>query len=119
MPNENKSVIKGHIGKEPTLRYGTSGTAICSFSVATNSGKDDAKVTDWHNVVTFGDLAEEVAARFHKGAAIHIEGPTRTRKWTDNDGATRYTTEVLAYYVADPVYRRKERNSADDAGAPF
>lgn len=107
MPNINKAVIAGHLGRDPELKFSPSGTAICNFSVATSSGKDDKRVTEWHRCVAFKELAEEISTNFCKGDAIHVEGSIRTRSWDDAQGVKRYQTEITVWYAAKPVYRKR------------
>jgi single-strand DNA-binding protein len=96
----NKVMLIGRLGKDPEVRYTQGGTPVASFSVATsekwkdNSGNPQEK-TEWHNIVIWSKLAE-VAKRFlSKGSLVYLEGRLTTRKWQDQSGANRYTTEVV------------------------
>ena len=100
MSSLNKVMLIARLGKDPEVRYTQNGTPVASFSVATsekwkdNSGYPQEK-TEWHNIVIWSKLAE-VAKRFlSKGSLVYLEGRLTTRKWQDQSGANRYTTEVV------------------------
>lgn len=100
----NKVILLGNLGKDPELRYTTSQTAVCSFSLATGERRKDASGnwvdhTEWHNIVTFGKTAENCANFLKKGRQAFIEGRLQTRKWQDKEGKDRYTTEIIASTV--------------------
>lgn len=100
----NKVILLGNLGKDPELRYTTSQTAVCSFSLATGERRKDASGnwtdhTEWHNIVTFGKTAENCANFLKKGRQAFIEGRIQTRKWQDKEGKDRYTTEIIANTV--------------------
>lgn len=100
----NKVILLGNLGKDPELRYTTSQTAVCSFSLATGERRKDASGnwvdhTEWHNIVTFGKTAENCANFLKKGRQAFIEGRIQTRKWQDKEGKDRYTTEIIASTV--------------------
>lgn len=119
MRGVNKVIIVGNVGQDPELRYSASGSAISSLSVATSESWKDKETgrqqekTDWHRVVFFNRLAEVVGEYVKKGSKIYIEGKLQTRKWQDQSGADRYTTEI----VASELQMLDSRNSAD-APAP-
>lgn len=100
MASVNKAILVGHLGKDPELRYTASGEALCNFTVATSeSWKDKAtgekkEQTEWHRVSFFGKLAEICGQYLKKGSQVYVEGSIRTRKWTDQNGQERYTTEI-------------------------
>lgn len=102
MASVNKVILVGNLGRDPETRYMPSGEAVCNFSLATSeTWKDKAtgerkEATEWHRVVLFGRLAEIAAQYLRKGSAVYIEGSLRTRKWTDQSGQERYTTEIRA-----------------------
>lgn len=102
MSSINKVMIIGRVGKDPEIRYATSGDAICNLTVATSeSWKEKAtgekkEQTEWHRISMFGKLAEIAGQYLKKGSQVYIEGSLRTRKWTDKDGIERYTTEIRA-----------------------
>jgi len=102
MRGVNKVIIVGVCGKDPTVRYTASGSAIAGFSLATNeewrdkqSGEKQSK-TEWHNITAFGKLGEIASEYLKKGSQVYIEGKLQTDKWEDKDGNTRYTTKVIA-----------------------
>lgn len=97
----NKTFLLGHVGKDPTIRTTNAGDSVASFSLATTErykDKSGQKVekTEWHNITAFSPLAEVIAKYVEKGSKLLIIGKLQTRKWTDKDGAERYTTEVVA-----------------------
>ncbi len=97
----NRVQLIGHIGGDPDVRYLESGTAVATFSVATNrTWKDPTGQphtdTEWSRVVAWGRLAEIAGDYLRKGRRVYIEGRLRTRHWEDHDGQTHYMTEVVA-----------------------
>jgi single-strand DNA-binding protein len=97
----NKVILLGNIGKDPEVRYMTSGDPVATVSLATTEvwkDKDGTKQerTEWHRVVFFGKLAQIVSDYVKKGMPIYVEGTLRTRKWQDQSGQDRYTTEIVA-----------------------
>lgn len=98
----NKVILIGHIGADPDLRYMPSGNAATTLSVATNESWKDKQTgerqerTEWHRVVCFNRLGEIAGEYVKKGSKIYIEGSLRTRKWQDQQGTDRYTTEIVA-----------------------
>lgn len=100
----NKVILLGNLGKDPELRYTTSQTAVCSFSLATGERRKDqtgnwVDHTEWHNIVVFGKQGENCANYLKKGRQAYIEGRIQTRKWQDKEGRDRYTTEIIANTV--------------------
>ena len=97
----NKVILVGNLGQEPDMKYTQSNTAVANLSLATSeSWKDkdsgDLKTkTEWHRVVYFGKLAEIAEQYLDKGSKVYVEGKLQTRKWQDQAGNDRYTTEVL------------------------
>lgn len=98
----NKVIIVGNLGNDPETKYMPSGSAVTNLSVATNESWKDKQTgeqkerTEWHRVAMFGRLAEIAAEYLRKGSQIYIEGKLRTRKWQDQQGNDRYSTEVIA-----------------------
>jgi single-strand DNA-binding protein len=96
----NKCIILGRVGQEPEIRYAPSGTAFANVSVATSEEWKDKQTgekkesTEWHRIVVIGKLAEIVGEYVKKGDQIYFEGQLKTRKWTDNAGVEKYTTEI-------------------------
>ena len=98
----NKVMLIGNLGKDPELRYTTSGVPVATFSVATNEGWKDAEgnaqeKTEWHNIVVWQKLAEIAGQYLKKGKRVYLEGRIQTRSYDDkNTGQKRYITEVVA-----------------------
>jgi single-strand DNA-binding protein len=97
----NKVILVGNLGADPETRYTASGSAITNISVATTdswrdkqSGEQQER-TEWHRVVFFNRLAEIAGEYLRKGSQVYVEGSIRTRKWQDQSGQDRYTTEVV------------------------
>ena len=109
----NKVMLIGNLTRDPELRYTPQGTAVCTFSVATNrqwkteSGeqRDEA---DFHRIVAWTKLAEICAQLLKKGRKVYVEGRLQTRSWQGQDGAQRQTTEIV---ISDMVW-------LDSKGAP-
>lgn len=93
-----KITIVGNIGKSPEIKYTPQGKAVCSFSVAVTEGIDKEH-TEWFSVETWEKTAEAVAKYCDKGSQVLVEGRLKTRKWTDKDGGTRYSTDLKASRV--------------------
>ena len=98
----NKVILVGNVGQDPEIRYTPQGAAVANLSVATseswkdkNTGEQQEK-TEWHRVVAFRRLAEIIGEYVNKGSKVYIEGKLQTRKWQDNNGQDRYTTEIVA-----------------------
>jgi len=101
MSSLNKVQIIGNVGKDPEIRAMQSGDKVANISVATSekwtdkaSGEKKER-TEWHRVVVFGPLADIVDRYTKKGSKIYVQGSLQTRKWTDKDGAEKYSTEVV------------------------
>lgn len=96
----NKVILVGNLGQDPEVRYTPNGSAVANITLATSEGWRDKQtgenkeVTEWHRVVLFGKLAEVAGEYLRKGSQVYIEGQLRTRKWQDQGGQERYTTEV-------------------------
>ena len=97
----NKVILIGNVGQEPQIRQTQGGSPIANFTLATTerwkdkmSGEQKSK-TEWHRIVVFGDLAKVVENYVKKGDKLYIEGSLQTRKWQDNNGLERQTTEII------------------------
>ena len=98
----NKVILIGNLGRDPEVRHGQDGTKIVNLNIATseswkdkNSG-DRKEKTEWHRVVIFNDRVADVAERYlKKGSKVYIEGALQTRKWTDQSGVEKYSTEIV------------------------
>ena len=98
----NKAIIVGTLGQDPEMRYTANGSAVANISVATNETWKDKSTgeaqerTEWHRIVMFGKLAEIAQQYLKKGSQAYFEGRIQTRKWQDNSGNDRYSTEIVA-----------------------
>lgn len=92
----NKTMLIGHLGATPEVKFLASGIAVVNLSVATKEYRKNAWVTEWHRVVVFGKIAENVGKYLKKGSQLYIEGRLQTKSWQDNSGNKRYTTEIIA-----------------------
>ena len=98
----NKAIIVGTLGRDPEIKYTASGSAVVNINVATNESWKDKNTgemqerTEWHRIVMFGKLAEISAQYLKKGSQAYFEGKIQTRKWQDQSGQDRYTTEIVA-----------------------
>jgi single-strand DNA-binding protein len=98
----NKVILVGNLGRDPEIRSTSGGQRVANFSLATsetwrdkNSGERKEK-TEWHRIVIFNDRLVDVVEKYvKKGAKLYIEGALQTRKWTDNSGQERYSTEIV------------------------
>ncbi|ELY6283336.1 single-stranded DNA-binding protein [Cronobacter sakazakii] len=97
----NKVILVGNLGQDPEVRYMPNGGAVANLRLATSESWRDKQtgemkeVTEWHSVVLYGKLAEVAGEYLRKGSQIYIEGHLRTRKWQDQSGQDRYSTEVV------------------------
>lgn len=97
----NKVILVGNLGSDPEVRYMPSGGAVANITIATSeSWRDKAtgeqrEKTEWHRVALFGKLAEVAGEYLRKGSQVYVEGQLQTRKWQDQSGQDRYTTEVV------------------------
>lgn len=104
MGDFNKVFLLGRLARDPELRYTQNGSSIANMTVATDesfTGSDGNKVerTEWHRVTVFGKAAENCGNYLGKGSLVHVEGSLATRKWQDQNGQDRYTTEIKAQRV--------------------
>lgn len=97
----NRVTILGNLGNDPEVKYTASGSAIANLTVATSESWNDKatgekrEAVEWHRVVLFGKLAEVAGEYLRKGSQVYIEGQLRTRKWTDQSGQEKFTTEIV------------------------
>ena len=97
----NKVILLGHLGKDPEVKYMPNGNAVANITIATSESWKDKNTgqpqdrTEWHRVVLFGKIAEIAGQYLKKGSLVYIEGQLQTRKWTDQSGQDRYTTEIV------------------------
>jgi single-strand DNA-binding protein len=116
----NKVMLIGHLGRDPEMRYTSSGLAVANFSLATNetwTGKDGQRETrtEWHRIVAFGRLGEICGEYLNKGKLVYIEGRLQTRDWEDRDGNKRSTTEIVASGMQMLSNRGAPADGAGDA----
>ncbi|CAK7036984.1 MAG: Single-stranded DNA-binding protein [Desulfovibrio sp.] len=116
----NKVMLIGRLGRDPELRYAASGTPMANLRIATDESytdRDGNKVerTEWHTVVVFQRQAENCANYLAKGSLVFVEGSLQTRKWQDQQGQDRYTTEIKASRVQ--FLDRKGANQGEYNGA--
>ena len=121
----NKTILVGNLGRDPEVRTANSGAKIVNLSIATSENWRDQsgerqERTEWHRVVIFNDRLAEVAERYlRKGSQVYLEGQLQTRKWQDQNGQDRYSTEVvLGRYRGELTMLggRPEGGPRDDAG---
>ena len=113
----NKVILIGNLGQDPEVRYMPNGNAVANVTLATseswkdkNSGEQQER-TEWHRVVFFRRLAEIAGEYLKKGSKVYVEGKLQTRKWQDQNGQDRYTTEI----VADQMQMLDSRGSGGSA----
>jgi single-strand DNA-binding protein len=98
----NKVILVGNVGVDPDVRYMPNGNAVTTLSLATSETWKDKQTgdkqerTEWHRVVCFNKLGEIAGEYVRKGSKLYVEGSLRTRKWQDQQGQDRYTTEIVA-----------------------
>ncbi len=124
----NKVILVGNLGADPRVNTTQSGNKVVTLSVATSDSWKDKVTgekkdrTEWHRVVVFNPQLAEVAERYlHKGSKVYIEGQLQTRKWEDNNGQERYTTEiVLQNYTSTLVMLDGKADQGSDvfSGSP-
>lgn len=118
----NKVILIGNLGADPEVRYVPSGGAIANITIATSESWTDKQtnekkeLTEWHRVVIYQRLAEIAGEYLRKGSKVYIEGRLRTRKWQDNQGVERYTTEIIANELQ--MLDGKQEGQAAPAQAP-
>ena len=119
----NKVILVGNLGKDPEVRRMTSGDSVVNLSIATSeSWRDKAsgerkEKTEWHRVVIFNKNLADVAEKYlKKGAKVYVEGQLQTRKWTDKDGAEKYSTEVVLQNFRGELTMLDGRNGGEGGG---
>jgi single-strand DNA-binding protein len=117
----NKVMIIGHLGRDPELRYTQTGTPVATLNIATSEGFTDrsgnkTERTEWHRVVVWERQAETCNTYLKKGSLVYVEGSLQTRQWQDQQGQTRYTTEIKAQRVQFLDTRRGQQGQYPDDG---
>lgn len=118
----NKVLIIGNLGRDPEMRYTPSGRPVTTFSVATSrswktSDGERKSETEWFNIVAWGSLAEICNQYLKKGQQVYIEGRLQTRRWEDDEGNKRSTTEVVAREMTMLGDRRDRKEDEDEREA--
>ena len=119
----NKVILIGNVGVDPDVRYMPNGNAATTLSVATTESWKDKQTgekqerTEWHRVICFNKLGEIAGEYVKKGAKLYVEGSLRTRKWQDQSGQDRYTTEIIASDIQMLDSRGSTPHFAADAPA--
>jgi single-strand DNA-binding protein len=123
MGGVNKVILLGHVGKDPDIRHLEGGVTVASFSLATNESFRDKnsgekrEQTEWHNIVTWRNLAESVEkSELKKGDRVYLEGKIRTRQWQDKEGNKRLTVEIVADTFTI-INRKRDRVGEDGTPA--
>ncbi|MCX5618477.1 single-stranded DNA-binding protein [Bombella sp. TMW 2.2543] len=120
----NKVILVGNLGRDPEVRNTQSGSKVVNLAIATSDTWNDRNTgerrdrTEWHRVVIFNERVGEVAERYlRKGRKVYIEGELRTRKWTDQQGMEKYTTEVVIdRFRGNLVLLDSQRSGGGDGG---
>ena len=117
----NKVILVGNLGQDPEVRYMPNGNAVANFSVATSESWKDKQTgenrdkTEWHRIVVFGKLAEIAGQYIKKGTQVYLEGQLQTRKWQDQSGQDRYTTEVVINPIGGTLQILGSRGNSNDS----
>ena len=118
----NKVILVGNLGRDPEVKHFEGSGAVAKFSVATNENYMDKKSgewqtqTEWHNVVVWNAAAERVERTLKKGMQVYVEGKLTTRKWQDQNGNDKYTTEVVGRIVR--ILGKREEGSSNYMPSP-
>jgi len=123
MASLNKVMLIGNLGKDPEVRYTPSGVAVASFNLATserfkNKSGEWEERTEWHRVTLWSKLAEIAGEYLAKGKTVYIEGRLQTRKWQDNSGNERYTTEIVGEKMQMLSPKGETRRGGDTISEP-
>jgi len=123
MASINKVLLLGNLGRDPELRSTPKGNSVLNFPMATSRRWKDRETeevhneTDWHRIVVWGRQAEVLAEYLKKGSQVHVEGRLQTRSWSDNGGAKRYTTEIVAARI-QMLGRPEDRRAPESIDEP-
>ena len=118
----NKAILVGNCGDDPTVRYMPNGNAVANVTLATSESYKDKNTgqavekTEWHKIIFFGKLAEIVGEYVRKGSQIYVEGKLQTRKWTDQQGIERYTTEIVVDGFTGQMQMLGQRQQGQSGG---
>ena len=120
MAGINKVILVGNLGQDPEIRTMPNGEAVANITVATSESWNDKntgerrEVTEWHRIVFYRRQAEVAGEYLRKGSKVYVEGRLRTRKWQDQNGQDRYTTEI----IGDVLQMLDSRQSGDNQDQP-
>ena len=122
----NKVILVGNLGRDPESRQMQNGGSVVNFPVATSETWNDRQSgekrerTEWHRIVIFNENLGKIAEQYlHKGSKVYLEGQLQTRKWTDNSGQERYTTEVVLQRFRGELTMLDSRTTDSESfGAP-
>ena len=119
----NKVILVGNLGRDPEIRSMQSGQRVANLNIATSESWKDRNTgerrdkTEWHRVVIFNDRLCDVAEKFlKKGSKVYLEGQLQTRKWTDNSGVEKYTTEIVLQNFRGELTMLDGRNDGQGGG---
>ena len=121
MAGINKVILVGNLGAKPEIKYASNGNAISNLSIATSESWTDKSTgqkqerTEWHRVSLFGKLAEIAGQYLDKGSKVYVEGKLQTRKWQDQNGQDRYTTEVVVSGFNGTLQMLDRRNDSSSS----
>jgi single-strand DNA-binding protein len=120
----NKVILVGNVGKDPEVRNSQDGSKIVNFSLATSETWNDKasgerkERTEWHRIVVFNDRIGDVVEKYvRKGTKVYVEGSLQTRKWTDQSGTEKYTTEVVIGRFKGELTLLDSRQAGEGEGA--
>ena len=125
MSSVNKVILLGRLGKDPEVRNFQNGGKVVNFSLATSERYKDRdgnqqEKTEWHNVAIFNEKLGEIAEKYlRKGSLVYIEGQMQTRKWQDQSGNDRYSTEVALPAYRGAIVMLGPKDAGGDAGGAF
>jgi len=123
MASVNKVLLLGNLGRDPELRSTPKGNQVLNFPMATTRRWKDRETgevhdqTDWHRIIVWGRQAEVLSEYLKKGSQVHVEGRIQTRSWSDNEGAKRYTTEIVASRI-QMLGRPEDRKAPESVDEP-
>ncbi|MGR3982508.1 single-stranded DNA-binding protein [Pseudoalteromonas sp. 1181_04] len=118
----NKVILVGNCGKDPEVRYMPNGNAVANLTLATSESYKDKNTgqmvdkTEWHRVVLFGKLAEITGEYVRKGSQIYVEGKLQTRKWNDQQGQEKFTTEIIVDGFTGQMQMLGQRQQGQSSG---
>lgn len=126
MSSLNKVTLIGNVGRDPEIRTTQDGMKVCNLSIATSehwkdkSSGERKEKTEWHRVTIFNDRLVGVVEQYvKKGAKLYLEGSLQTRKWTDKDGAEKYSTEIVLQKFRGEIVMLDGKGEAKDEEQPW